>query len=97
MTKQKLHYGNMKPDTKMTVIISKYQRLGRGWELLDETRKVLKRENYQNTVDAKQFFNNLGGIERHTKSYTQYGYIVTRINSISPDGDTKTVRQFIFE
>lgn len=97
MRKQTLHYGSMRPDTKLTVIIRHYQRLGRGWELLEEERKTVDRQYYQNTVDAKQFFNNLGGMERHSRSYTPYGYIVTSINSISPDHDKKTTREFIFK
>ena len=97
MREKTLHYGSMGPNTKLTVIIRNYQRLGRGWELLEEKRIEVDRQYYQNTVDAKQFFNNLGGIERHSRSYTPYGYIVTFINSISPDHDTKTTREFIFK
>ena len=97
MKKQQLHYGSMRPDTKITVVISRYQRLARGWELLEEEIKEVDRDYYQLTVDAKQFFNNLGCIERHKKSYTPYGYIVTSINSISPDKDRKTTREFKFE
>ena len=37
---------------------------------------------------------NLGGYERHEKSYTDIGYIVTRINSISPDRKNKSLYEF---
>ena len=37
---------------------------------------------------------NLGGYERHEKNYTYIGYIVTRINSISPDKKDKSLYEF---
>lgn len=95
--KKEVFFGSMNQNTEMTVVITHYERLGRGWHIIDEVREKVDRQYYINTVGAKQFFNNLGGIERHTKSYTSYGYIVTNINSISPDKNNKTTRQFIFD
>ena len=98
MNKQKeVFFGSLNENTPIKVVITKYERLGRGWNLIDQVSDTVDRQYYINTVGAKQFFNNLGGIERHTKSYTPYGYIVTDINSISPDGCNKTTRKFIFE
>lgn len=49
---------------------------------------------YNNCINASPFFRRLGGSERQEKSYTKRGYKVTKITSISPDRNNKTVRLF---
>ena len=61
-----------------------------------EHKKDITEQCYNNIIDAKNFFRNLGGIERHVKSSTCYGYIVTHITSISPDKSAKSIYQFNF-
>ena len=51
---------------------------------------------YKNCIEAKSFFKNLGGLESHTKSYTSFGYCVTKIKSTSPDRENQTIREFSF-
>ena len=61
----------------------------------EETKKEIKEitnEQYKNSVDAKQFFINLGGIEKHTKKNGK----VVKIVSISPDCTMKSVYEFSF-
>ena len=55
---------------------------------------TIDQETYDNIFSEKTqaFFRGLGGYERASKSYTNAGYIVTRLTSISPDETTKIVR-----
>ena len=55
---------------------------------------TINQETYDNIFSKKTqaFFRGLGGYERASKSYTNAGYIVTRLTSISPDKTTKIVR-----
>ena len=83
-------------ELKITMIKENYHKEGRRW-ILDNTEKSnINEEFYNNIINSKKFFTNLGGYERHTKGYTCNGYIVTHINSISPDRTQKTVRDFKF-
>ena len=60
------------------------------------TKEVITWSEYQNYINSVQFFRNLGGSERLTKNYTQYGYIPVQLNSINPEHDIKIVRYFKF-
>ena len=60
----------------------------------EKEEKEITQEYYNNIVNAKNFMKNLGGYERHEKNYTYIGYIVTRINSISPDKKEKSIYEF---
>ena len=83
-------------ELKITMIKENYHKEGRRW-ILDNTEKSnINEEFYNNIINSKKFFTNLGGYERHIKSYTCNGYIVTHINSLSPDRTQKTVRDFSF-
>ena len=57
---------------------------------------VLQAENYANIFNSIEFFKNLGGYEKVTKTYTINGYIPTMLTSISPDKQTKIIRKFAF-
>lgn len=82
-------------EIKMT--IKNYEKIGSKWRLTNTEQRLINEEFYNNIINSKKFFTNLGGYERHTKSYTCRGYIVTHINSISPDRQLKTVRYFKFK
>ena len=55
---------------------------------------TIGQEEYDNIFNKKTqaFFKGIGGYERASKSYTNAGYIVTRLISISPDKTIKKVR-----
>ena len=55
---------------------------------------TIDQETYDNIFSKKTqaFFRGLGGYERASKSYTNAGYIVTRLTSVSPDKTIKIVR-----
>ena len=59
-----------------------------------EEVKEIDFQNYFNYLSSVQFFKNLGGTERITKSYTISGYIPTKLISISPNKDIKIIREF---
>lgn len=78
------------------MIITEFEKVGSKWIEKNNNVEFINQEFYNNTIGAKKFFTNLGGYERHEKSYTSRGYIVTKINSISPNKTEKIVRQFEF-
>ena len=63
----------------------------------EETREITK-EEYENITndDTLSFFRRLGGSEYAERTYTKYGYFITRLISKSPDRETKIVRTFKF-
>ena len=69
---------------------------GKSWKASDVKTEEMNFEYYFNTLEAIPFFRNLGGRERVTNAQTQYGYIPVKLTSISPDGNTRTIREFIF-
>lgn len=74
-----------------------YIKKGSKWSLVETENNNIDEQHYKNIIESKSFFTNLGGYERHEKSYTSKGYIVTRINSISPDKQNKSVYIFDFD
>ena len=66
------------------------------WQTIKEEKDLINENKYNNIIEAKRFFQNLGGYEKHNKSYTCNGYIVTEIISISPDKKQKSIYQFEF-
>ena len=78
----------------MVMVETKFKKVGSKWVETDKEEKEITEEYYNNIVNAKNFMKNLGGYERHEKSYTYIGYIVTRINSISPDRKDKSLYEF---
>lgn len=78
------------------LIDREYEKHGRhGWKLVTEKTKAINGEYYDNIITARRFFVNLGGYERHTKTFTRFGHIVTHVISISPDRQSK--REFLFD
>lgn len=85
---------NISETVNFELITTNYRKQGKKW-LLDTTETTtVNGTNYNNCIDAKSFFTNLGGYERHEKSYTSLGNIVTTITSISPNKEDKTVRHY---
>ena len=74
-----------------------YIKKGSKWLEVKSEEQTINKENANNVVNAKEFFKALGGYERHEKSYTTYGYVITRVNSISPDRQQKSVYEFILD
>ena len=66
------------------------------FEIKEKQEKEISFEHYNNIVNAKQFFLNLGGQEIHTKKQTCAGRKVVKIISISPDSTMKSVYEFKF-
>lgn len=89
--KNSVYFGSMREDTILTLIREEYNKAGTQWKLINTEKETINREFYINLVSAKRFFNGLGSSERHYKTYTRHGYIVTRINSIAPDRKSKVV------
>ena len=79
----------------MILVKTEFKKVGSKWVETEKEEKEITQENYNNIVNAKNFMKNLGGYEKHEKSYTYIGYIVTRINSISPDKKDKSLYEFI--
>ena len=72
-----------------------YNKKGSKWVETEREEETITKRHANNIVNAKKFFTNLGGYERHEKSYTTYGYVITTVNSISPDRQQKSVYEFI--
>ena len=47
--------------------------------------------------DAIKWFRRLGGSETVQRSYTSAGYLVTKLTSLSPDRQTKVIREYKFK
>ena len=83
---------------KYELTTKKYERTesGKSWKSNPTEIEIttIDQETYDNIFSKKTqaFFRGLGGYERASKSYTNAGYIVTRLTSISPDKTTKIVR-----
>ena len=78
----------------MTLLKKRCEKKGNKWVVIEQEEKVINEKYYENIVNARHFFENLGGKEIHYKSYTYIGYIVTTIHSISPDRKSKSVYEF---
>lgn len=81
-----------------TVTRTKFCKDGSRWVRVEESFNIkeepITRTNYCNGVDAIPFFRGCGGKELVQMGYTKMGYIPVKITSISPWGDTKTVREY---
>lgn len=75
------------PETKTTYI-----------EMSKETKEINEREYFLTVNDATiKYFRRLGGKETVKRSYTNVGYKITKLISISPDKTEKIIREFIFK
>ena len=74
------------PNTKTTYIVEK------------DCTNLITEEQYRNITneDTIKWFRRIGGTESVTKSYTNYGYVPTRIVSTSPNKQDRTLRDFVF-
>ena len=81
---------------RIKMITTKFAKINKRWIETIKYTSMIEKQFYTNVIESKQFMINLGGYERHDKSYTCNGYIVTHINSISPDRNNKTVYDFDF-
>ena len=79
---------------KMIMDLRRYERKDNEWVETGKEEREITERFYENIINSKHFFTNLGGIEKHTKYNTCIGYIVTSVISISPDGENKTIRRF---
>jgi hypothetical protein len=80
--------------TIITMEKTKYIKEGSKWIEFEKQTEKITEEQYYYIIDSRSYFTKLGGYERHHKNYTCEGYIVTEINSISPDRKNKTLREF---
>ena len=87
----KVYFGE---NYSMVMVETEFKKVGSKWVEVNKEEKEITEECYNNIVNAKNFMKNLGGYERHEKSYSYIGYIVTRINSISPDRKNKSLYEF---
>ena len=91
--KDNYHYIPSNANFKM--VRTSYNKKGSKWIEVEREEKIITKECANNIVNAKGFFEGIGGYEKHLKSYTIYGYVVTTVNSISPDRQQKIVYKFI--
>ena len=89
------NYPSIPANYEFTMVKTSYIKKGSRWLEVEREEQTINKESANNVVNAKKFFTNLGGYERHEKSYTMYGYVITTVNSISPDRKQKSVYEFI--
>ena len=89
------NYPYIAQNVNFTMVKTSYIKKGSKWIEVEREEETITKRHANNIVNAKKFFTNLGGYERHEKSYTTYGYVITRVNSISPDRQQKSVYEFI--
>ena len=75
------------PNTKTTYIVE------------GEKTEQITKENYNNITskETQKWFRRLGGSETAQRSYTCRGYLITRLTSVSPDRQNKSIYQFKFK
>ena len=95
INKDNYHYIPSNANFKM--VKTSYNKKGSKWIEVEREEKTITKEYANNVVNAKEFFKALGGYERHLKSYTMYGYVITTVNRISPDRQQKSVYEFILK
>ena len=76
--------------------ITTERKNGKRWTASEITTEEMTFNYYFNILESIPFFRNLGGYERVTNAYTKHGYIPVKLISISPDGNTRITREFIF-
>ena len=82
----------------ITMNIFNYEKSSKTvFSLIDSESKQITDEQYKNILSAKDFFKRLGGSEREQKNYTSRGFLTTKLTSISPCKEKKTVREFYFD
>ena len=89
------NYPSIPANYEFTMVKTSYIKKGSKWIEIEREEETIDKHHANNVVNAKEFFKALGGYERHEKSYTMYGYVITTVNSISPDRRQKSVYEFI--
>jgi len=75
------------PNTKTTYIVDS-----------KEVETVTEKQHKLTTCDdTVKWFRRLGGSETVQRSYTIEGYLVTKLTSLSPDRQTKVIREYKFK
>ena len=75
------------PNTKTTYIVDNV-----------EVSEVTEKQHFLTTNDNTcKWFRRLGGTETKQKGYTCLGYVCYKLTSVSPDRQSKTVREFKFK
>ena len=84
---------------KITMNTERFEKVGSKWviDIKESEQRTITEECYINMINSKGFFRNLGGYERHDKTYTCYGYKVNKITAISPNKENKSVYSYKFE
>ena len=83
-------------DVPLKVTRTSYERHGSRWHVTESEKFDSDFWFFVNVLDGVPFFRNIGGFERVEKSYSKYGYLPYKVNSISPDRTQKIVWQFDF-
>ena len=80
------------------IILTKteYTKQGDNWEQVATNTKPITQQFYNNIIGARAFFENLGGVEHHTKKATRFGRMVAKVESINPSQDYKSIYDFDF-
>lgn len=82
--------------TKIIMTRMDFRKEGNKWVGNEKVAEEITHEQYENFVNSKSAFKKMGFYEKHNKSYTYAGYVVTEINSITPDRKQKKLRTFDF-
>lgn len=78
----------------ITMVKTDYRKDGKKWVEQRRDVELIDKETYYNITESRDYFHHLGFFERHNKSYTPMGYVVTSINTIDPDKNQKSLREF---
>lgn len=83
--------------TNIKRISKSFKKQGSKWVEYETDTIYIDEKFYNNMTDpiCARFMRSIGGYERAYKGYTEYGYRVNRIVSISPDRTEK--REYIFK
>ena len=83
--------------TIITMSREAQQKNGSDWETVETEKKPITETHYKNIIEAKSFFESLGGTELHEKASTCDGVKVVKNISTDPSGQLRTVYNFSFE
>lgn len=67
------------------------------YELIETETETITETQYNKIITSAPFFRRLGGSCTQQRAYTEAGYKVYKDILISPDKETKTIREFKFD
>lgn len=73
-----------------------FEKNGNRWERVEHYERTIDEEWHKNVVDAKKFFQNIGGTEKHTRARTKFGTKVVKVESINPGHTLRHTWEFDF-